>query len=415
MTGQPEDGAAAAQTALLTLSGDDRPGLTSSLFAALAELDAGHDLEILDVEQVVIRSTLVLGVLLRSRADPTALADVAAKVQVDTGLRVELSLGEQARDLAENRRGRHHVILLGRPLRAGAVSQVARAIAELGGNIDSIARLSDHPVTSLELMVSGAKSGRLRTALTAAATVAGVDIAVEKAGLHRRGKRLIVMDVDSTLVQGEFIDALAERAGCGTQVAAITTAAMCGEIDFAQALRERVALLRGLPMTEVDDVRAGIQLTPGARTLVRILHRMGYQCGIVSGGFTQLTDALVTSLDLDFAAANTLAVADGRLTGELVGEIVDRAGKALALARFAAAAGVPMSQTVAVGDGANDLDMLKKAGLGIAFNAKPVVREQAHTSLNQPYLDAILFFLGISKHDVEAAEDDPTAEAEEGH
>lgn len=400
----------APPTALLTLSGDDRPGLTASLFAALADLDTGPDdsrrVEILDVEQVVIRERLVLGVLLRTDADPAALSDVAAKVQVDTGLRVELSVGAAAREVGETRRGRHHVILLGRPLRAGAVSQVARAIAELGGNIDAIARLSDYPVTSLELMVSGAKSGRLRTALTTAASGAGVDIAVEKAGLHRRSKRLIVMDVDSTLVRGEFIDLLAARAGCGPQVAAITEAAMRGELDFAASLRQRVALLRGLALTEVEQVAATLELTPGARTLIRTLQRMGYQCGIVSGGFTQLTDGLAASLGLDFAAANTLEVEAGRLTGRLVGDIVDRAGKAAALTRFAAAAGVPMSQTVAVGDGANDLDMLKRAGLGIAFNAKPVVRQQAHTTLNQPYLDAILFFLGISRHDVESVDGD---------
>ena len=401
-------------TALLTLSGHDRPGLTSTLFTALAQLDDGHDIEILDVEQVVIRRTLVLGVLLRSGGDPGLLRDAAAKVQADTGLRVEISYGEDAQDLAEHRRGRHHVILLGRPLRAGAVGQVASAIADLGGNIDSISRLSDFPVTSLELMVSGAKSGRLRTALTAAATAAGVDIAVEKAGLHRRAKRLIVMDVDSTLVQGEFIDALAERAGCGPEVAAITAAAMAGDRDFAGSLRARVLLLRGLPMTVVDEVRAATTLTPGARTLVRTLKRMGYQCGIVSGGFTQLTDPLAAALGLDFAAANTLEVDDGVLTGGLVGQILDRAGKAQALTRFAAAAGVPMSQTVAVGDGANDLDMLKKAGLGIAFNAKQVVREQAHTSLNQPYLDAILFFLGISRHDVESVDTDNDSDSDSG-
>ncbi len=371
-------------------------------------MDDQSAIEILDVEQVVIRERLVLGVLLRSHLDGRALQDVAAKVGADTGMQVDVSFGADARDLTEHRRGRHHVIVLGRPLRAAALSSVATAIAEIGANIDSISRLSDYPVTSLELMVSGAKSGRLRTVLSNAAADTGVDIAVEKAGLHRRSKRLIVMDVDSTLVQGEFIDVLAARAGCGEQVAAITAAAMRGELDFSEALRTRVLMLRGLAVEEIDAARATVPLTAGARTLVRTLKRMGYQCGIVSGGFSQFTDHLAAELDMDFAAANTLEIEDGRLTGRLVGEILDRAGKARALARFAAAAGVPMSQTVAVGDGANDLDMLKKAGLGIAFNAKPAVREQAHIALNQPFLDAILFFLGISRADVDSAEDTTT-------
>jgi len=355
---------------------------------------------------VVIRDRLVLGVLLRSALQEEALVGLAAKVEAATGMQVDVSFGDAARDLTEQRKGRHHVIVLGRPLGAGAVGRVASAVAEIGGNIDSISRLSDHPVTSLELMVSGAKSGRLRTVLTAAAADTGVDIAVEQAGLHRRGKRLIVMDVDSTLVAGEFVDVLAARAGCGEQVSAITAAAMRGELDFAESLRERVWLLRGLPVEEIDRARATVPLTSGARTLVRTLKRMGYQCGIVSGGFTQVTDHLAAELGMDFAAANTLEIEDGRLTGRLVGEILDRAGKAHALTRFAAAAGVPMSQTVVVGDGANDLDMLKKAGLGIAFNAKPTVRAQADTSLNQPFLDAILFFLGISRSDVESADAD---------
>jgi len=393
-----------APSVLVTLTGRDRPGLTSALFTALAEVGDESAIEILDVEQVVIRDRLVLGVLLRSGVGSDRLRALAAQVGADTGMQVDVSFGTAARDLTEHRKSRHHVIMLGRPLRAGAVGGVATAIADIGGNIDSISRLSDHPVTSLELMVSGARSGPLRTALTAAATDTGVDIAVEKAGLHRRGKRLIVMDVDSTLVQGEFIDVLAALAGCGEQVAAITAAAMRGELDFAESLRTRVSLLRGLSTEELDQARAAVPLTAGARTLVRTLKRMGYHCGIVSGGFTQFTDPLAASLGLDFAAANTLEVRDGRLTGRLVGEVLDRAGKAHALTRFAAAAGVPMSQTVAVGDGANDLDMLKRAGLGIAFNAKPAVREQAHTSLNQPFLDAILFFLGISRYDVESAD-----------
>src|SRR5262249_26741303 len=261
------------------------------------------------------------------------------------------------------------------------------------------------PVTSLELMVSGAESARLRSALITAATETGIDIAVEKAGLHRRGKRLLVLDVDSTLIQGEVIEMLAGYAGCEDEVAQITADAMAGELDFTEALRARVALLEGLPASTLESVRAALRLTPGARTLVRTLKRMGYRIGIVSGGFSQVTDELIADLDLDFAAANTLEIVDDRLTGRVVGEILDRAGKADALVRFAARYDVSLSQTVAVGDGANAIDMLNAAGLGIAFNAKAVVREAADTALSQPYLDAILFILGISRDEVEAADE----------
>jgi phosphoserine phosphatase len=250
------------------------------------------------------------------------------------------------------------------------------------------------------MTVTGAEATALRTALAEVASATGADIAVEQVGLTRRSKRLIVLDVDSTLVRGEVIDELAARAGRAAEVARITAAAMNGELDFAESLRARVAALAGLPVEVLAEVREHLVLTPGARTLIRTLKRLGFRCGIVSGGFTQITDHLAEELGLDFAAANTLEVDGGQLTGGLVGEIVDRAGKARALERFAAMYDIPLEQTVAVGDGANDLDMLGVAGLGIAFNAKPFVREQAHTALNQPYLDAVLQVLGFTRDEV---------------
>jgi phosphoserine phosphatase len=388
--------------ALVTVTGADRPGVTATLFAALRSA-AAAPVEVVDVEQVVVHGQLVLGVVVRSSGpDAGLLADrlrgTAAEVAARTGMQVTVEPTADAG--AQERTARHHVIVLGRPVPPDAVAGAAQAIAGVGGNIEAIRRLSDYPVTSFELTVSGADSTALRTALGTVAAQTGTDIAVERTGLARRSKRLIVLDVDSTLVRGEVIDELAARAGRAAEVARITAAAMNGELDFEQSLRARVAVLAGLPVSVLDEVREHLVLTPGARTLIRTLQRLGFRCGIVSGGFSQITDPLAAALGLDFAAANTLEVADGRLTGGLVGEVVDRAGKARALARFADEHGIPLEQTVAVGDGANDLDMLTAAGLGIAFNAKPIVREQAHAALNQPYLDAVLQVLGFTRDEV---------------
>jgi phosphoserine phosphatase len=207
--------------------------------------------------------------------------------------------------------------------------------------------------------------------------------------------RLIVFDVDSTLITAEVVELLADRTGHRADVQRITEAAMRGELDFAASLRERVALLAGLDARVLDEVGAGLELTPGARQVIEARRRTGWRCGIVSGGFTQVTRYLVDRLQLDFAAANTLEVVDGRLTGGLVGPIVDRAGKAAALRRFAGEEGVPMEQTVAVGDGANDLDMIADAGLGVAFNAKPVVAAQADVSVRGPSLLPVLHLTDV--------------------
>ncbi|MGY2082926.1 phosphoserine phosphatase SerB [Blastococcus sp. SYSU DS0539] len=398
--------------AVLTVTGADRPGVTARLFSALAGAAGGVPaVEVLDVEQVVVHGHLVLGVVVGAlprdggpAVDGAAflahLRRTAGVVAAAVGLDVTVEPASGAAAVGDAAGRPHHVIVLGRPVPPEAVAGAAQAVAGIGGNIDAIRRLSDYPVTSFELTVSGAEATALRTALASVAASTGADIAVEQVGVARRSKRLIVLDVDSTLVRGEVIDELAARAGRAAEVARITAAAMNGELDFAESLRARVAVLAGLPEEVLDEVREHLVLTPGARTLIRTLQRLGFRCGIVSGGFTQITDPLAESLGLDFAAANTLEVVDGRLTGGLVGEIVDRPGKARALERFAAQYGIPLDQTVAVGDGANDLDMLNTAGLGIAFNAKPFVREQAHTALNQPYLDAVLQVLGFTRDEV---------------
>ena len=399
-------------TLLVTLTGRDRPGVTSRLFTALA----AHDLTVIDVEQVVIRGRLVLGVLLACDAAPdlTAIHQQVTRLAADMGMDAEITTGSG--EPPQRQRGRLHVTVLGRPLKPSAIASIAGRIAAGGANIDRITRLASRPVTCIEFEASGADPAVLRSILARDSVELGVDIAVQPAGLHRRAMRLVVMDVDSTLLQDEAIELLADRAGCQAEVAALTAAAMRGELDFTAALRQRVALLAGLDASVIDDVLAQVRLAPGARTLIRTLKRLGYRCGVVSGGFTQFTDWVTGELGLDFGEANTLGIADGKLTGQVVGPVVDREGKERALRRFAAEAGVPLSQTVAVGDGANDLDMISAAGLGIAYNAKPVVRDAADTSLSVPHLDAILYLLGISRDDVEAADaDDPVFLRDDRH
>ena len=389
-------------TVLITLTGRDRPGVTSRLFGELS----AHELTVLDVEQVVIRGRLILGVLLACGQTPdlTAIHRQVTSLAADLHMEAEITMGSGGQ--APRLRGRLHVTVLGSPLTPPVIAAIAGRIAASGANIDSIGRLASGSVTCIEFDISGADPQGLRTALARESATLGVDVAVQRGGLHRRAMRLVVMDVDSTLLTGEVIDELAERAGCATQVAELTAAAMRGEIDFETALRQRVALLEGLDASVLVDLRHHLTLAPGARTLVRTLNRLGYRCGVVSGGFTQVTGWLTDELGLDYAAANTLEIVGGKLTGRLTGELIDRAGKERMLRQFAEQAGIPLSQTVAVGDGANDLDMIAAAGLGIAFNAKPAVRSAADASLSVPHLDAILYLLGISRDDVQAADAD---------
>ncbi|MBN9100822.1 MULTISPECIES: phosphoserine phosphatase SerB [unclassified Pseudonocardia] len=394
-------------TVLITVTGPDRPGVSSVLFAALTR----HGVDLLDVEQVVIRGRLTLGALVAAHHDPEGLQEVVEQAMAGIAMQVHTSI-ETHDDPEARRHSTHVVVVIGRPITARAFGSIAQALADAGANIDAIRRVADYPVTGLELMVSpvpgkGSENyppGTLRAKLVDVARAAGVDVAVERAGLGRRSKRLIVFDVDSTLVQGEVIEMLAARAGAEAEVRAVTEAAMRGELDFAESLHRRVAALAGLPETVLAEVAAELELTPGARTTIRTLKRLGFRCGVVSGGFTRVIAGLADELGLDFCAANELEVVDGRLTGKVVGEIVDRPGKAVALRRFAETFGVPLEQCVAVGDGANDIDMLSTAGLGIAFNAKPALREVADTALSLPYLDVVLFVLGITRDEIERAD-----------
>lgn len=415
---------------LVTVTGPDKPGVTSVLFAAFTR----HGGEVLDVEQVVICGRLALGVLVATDHDPEGLQEAVEQAMASVGMNVEVEVGADSVG-AVHRSSSHVVVVLGEPITARAFGEVARALAAIGANIDAIRGVADYPVTGLELLVSvrtdteavdvdlpagaavapgpgsvvsvasaAVADALLRSTLAEVSVRAGIDLAVERAGLARRAKRMIVFDVDSTLIQGEVIEMLAVHAGQEAEVRAITEAAMRGELDFEASLRRRVALLAGLPDSALDQVAADLELTPGARTTVRTLKRMGFRCGVVSGGFDRVVEYLADELGLDFQVANELEVVDGVITGRLVGPVVDRAGKAAALRRFAEEFGVPLEQCVAVGDGANDIDMLSTAGLGIAFNAKPALRRVADTALSHPYLDAVLFVLGITREEVEAAD-----------
>ena len=386
------------ETLLLTLTGKDRPGVTSAVFDALGA--AG--VLVLDIEQIVLRGRLVLGVLVSLPRNLQRLRSAVEDAAAGLGMTVDLEQG--VGDTKARGSGRSHVTVIGAPLRAAAMAAIAGRIADSGANIDRIERMARYPVTAIDLHVSGVPTEALRTVLAPEAAAHGVDVAVQPANLMRRGTRLVVMDVDSTLIQGEVIEMLAAHAGCEAEVAAVTERAMRGEIDFEESLRDRVALLEGVPASALDEVYDAIVLTPGARTMVRTLRRLGYRFAIVSGGFSQITDRLAADLGIHFSRANRLEIVDGRLTGRIVGRVVDRAGKAEALREFAAEIGVSEAATIAIGDGANDLDMLNAAGLGIAYNAKPVVRDAADTSVNVPYLDTIMYLLGISREEVVAAD-----------
>jgi phosphoserine phosphatase len=385
-------------TLSITVTGTDRPGITGTLLGAIAEVGG----ELLDIQQVVVQGHLTLALLLAPGEQAERVRDAAAVAAHRLGL--ALTVTEGTGDSSRPRQGRAAVVVLGAPLSAAAVAVVTHHIAHHGANIGFIRRLSRYPVTTVEFNISGVDVARLRTDLALVAAAQGIDIAVAPGGLARRGRRLVVLDVVSTLLQQEVSELLAATCGREAEVAAITHRAMAGALDFEQSLRARVATLAGLPASVLEDVRRDIVLTPGARTLVRTLKRLGFTVGLVSGGFIEIVGPLAKQLGIDHARANQLEIAHDTLTGEVVGEVVDRAGKARALREFADLEGLPLSRTVAIGDGANDLDMLAAAGLGVAFNAKPLVREQAHTSVTVPYLDSVLFLLGFSREEIEEAD-----------
>lgn len=384
---------------VVILSGMDRPGITQALFEQLAALEIRHAIS--DMEQVVIHGHLILTLALEiAPENRESVLTSLAEYSVSRGLELRAQEGDHQSIERSASDSTVHITVMGRQLSARPLGRVAAIVSAAGGNIERIFRIAHYPVTAIELLVSNVAVDAIKTSLAEVANSTEVDIGVQAGGLQRRAKKLVVLDVDSTLIQQEVIELLANHAGVGERVKEITDRAMNGEIDFKQALQERVGLLAGLPISIIDQVRSEITLTPGARTLIRTLKKLHHKVGIVSGGFAEVITPIAQELGIDFIAANHLEISDGKLTGKTKGQIVDRAGKAEALRQFAQLADVDLADTVAIGDGANDLDMIALAGLGIAFNAKPVVRASADTSVNTPYLDSVLYLLGIPLNEI---------------
>jgi phosphoserine phosphatase len=382
-----------AFTGLILVSGEDRPGITEKLMSLLSEFSV----LVLDIEQLVIRGRLILTVLISlDESHASAIAADLELLEKEIGFDIAIDFAEE-QDSAENP-ANLHVVIISDSLKPASIAVVAAELSKIQANISAIRRTSSEPLTAIELDISCPDKSikEVQKLLAVVAISHKIDLAVEQGNGMRSAKRLVMLDMDSTLIVQEVIDLLAAKAGVAEEVSAITQKAMAGEMDFAQSLQARVSLLAGLNESMLSEVRNEITLTQGAEKLIQTLHLKGHKVGVVSGGFIDVIEPILKELKIDFYRANKLQILNGELTGKLEGEIIDRAAKLKALVEFAKNEGVQMSQTVAIGDGANDLDMIESAGLGVAFNAKPKVAAAAATTISGSDLSAVLLLMGLS-------------------
>ena len=380
-------------TGLILVSGQDKPGITQHLMKVLSEFVV----KIIDIEQIVIRDRLLLTVLISlDQGHAEAVVEDLNELQATLGLDIAVDFAYHNEKLQELDHLR--VVIVGKEIKPSAIAIIATEIAKLGGNIEDIYRTSSAPVMAVELVLSLQNDAikKVQSALAKVAVENGIDLAVELGGSARNLKRLVLLDMDSTLIEQEVIDLLAEYSGKSQIISDITAKAMSGELDFKQALSARVELLAGLDESVIDQVRQKVTLTKGAQQLITELHNLGHKVGVVSGGFIDVIEPILKDLEIDFYKANKLDIRDGKLTGNVVGKVIDGSEKLAVLREFASKEGINIQQTVAIGDGANDLEMIQAAGLGIAFNAKPKVARSADTTLNIKDLSAVLLLMGIN-------------------